>query len=330
MINSAYFVNQLFQVNERNFTDFALKLFRFQAANNPIYNKYLHYLQVNPASVLRIEDIPFLPISFFKHHRILTPPDISSVNFFESSGTTGQQRSRHYIADMNLYYQVSQTTFEKMYGNLSEFHVFALLPTYLERKHASLVAMVAHFIKGSQSSLSGFYLNNYQELIDQLAKAKKTRTVLLIGVSFALMELAEQYQPDLQGVVVMETGGMKGRRQELTRDELHQILSEKLHVDHIHSEYGMTELISQAYAPQKGQFQMPPWMKIYIRDINDPFHIDNQLRSGGINVVDLANIYSCAFIETQDLGRYNSMKATFEVLGRYDNTDIRGCNLLVL
>lgn len=324
-----YFADHIFQVNADNFTDFSLKLFRYQAVNNAVYRKYLQYLQVDPVAVTKIEDIPFLPISFFKTQQILTPQETRSATFFESSGTTGQQRSRHYVADMHLYHQVSQTMFERTYGKLSDFHIFALLPSYLEREHASLVAMVDYFIRQSQSEYSGFYLKNYQELIQNIRQAAGTGKVLLMGVSFALLDLAEQYQPDLQGVIVMETGGMKGRRKEITREELHAILSEKLNVDSIHSEYGMTELLSQAYARHSGIFKAPPWMKVLIRDINDPFSLDTRSRAGGINVIDLANIYSCAFIETQDLGRTNKIEETFEVLGRYDNSDIRGCNLMI-
>lgn len=330
MLDLAYFTKHLFGITSQTFTDFALKLFRFQAVNNPIYRKYLHYLQVNPESVVRIEDIPFLPIGFFKLHKIITPANTVVQTYFESSGTTGQQRSRHYVVDMDFYKQVSQAIFEQFYGKLTDYHVFALLPSYLEREHASLVAMADYFIKQSQSTYSGFYLKNYKEMIEKVEQARSSRKIMLIGVSFALLELAEQYQPDFQGVIVMETGGMKGRRKELTRNELHNILSEKLNIANIHSEYGMTELLSQAYAKQEGIFQTPPWMKILIRDINDPFYIDNQLRSGGINIIDLANIYSCAFIETQDLGRGNRTRGTFEVLGRFDNSDIRGCNLMII
>lgn len=330
MLDPVYFTNHLFQVTSENFTEFALKLFRFQAVNNPIYSKYLHYLQVQPVSVSKVEEIPFLPIGFFKTHQIITPADAVVQTYFESSGTTGQQRSRHYVVDVDFYQRVAQTIFERFYGKLTDYHVFALLPSYLERKHASLVAMANYFITQSQSAYSGFYLKNYGEMIDKIKQARSSRKVMLIGVSFALLDLAEQYQPDLQGVIVMETGGMKGKRKEITRDELHQVLTEKLNVDGIHSEYGMTELLSQAYAKKGGIFQTLPWMRILIRDINDPFCIDNRLRSGGINVIDLANIYSCAFIETQDLGRVNRETGAFEVLGRFDNSDIRGCNLIII
>lgn len=333
MENAKYFVDQLFSITRKTFADEALKLFRFQARHNTVYSKYLHYLQVDPTSVKDISGIPFLPISFFKTQQIISPQDQPAQTVFESSGTTGAQRSRHFVADIELYHRVSVSFFEQMYGKLSDFHVFALLPSYLERKSASLVAMADHFIKRSNSQHSGFYLNNYKALMHEIEQARQSRKVLLIGVSFALLDLAEQYHPDFSDIIVMETGGMKGRRKELTRGELHKILQEKFHADHIHSEYGMTELLSQAYAKQHGKFHLPPWMRILIRDINDPFDIHTSRpgreTSGGINVIDMANIYSCAFIETQDLGKLSLADHTFEVLGRFDNSDIRGCNLMI-
>ncbi len=331
MISPEYFTSRLFAVHAETFDDFALKLFRFQATYNLVYRKYLHYLKVSPAEVNAITAIPFLPIHFFKNHPILTPDGIKAEIYFESSGTTGQQRSRHYVADRALYHRVAETIFVQMYGKLSDYHIFALLPSYLERQHASLVAMASHFIRQSRSTYSGFYLNNTAELINKIKKAGNSRKVLLIGVSFALLDLAEQHQPDLHDVIVMETGGMKGRRKEMTRDELHTILRKNFNVTEIHSEYGMTELLSQAYARQAGKFRVPTWMKILIRDINDPFCLDQPPGvSGGINVIDLANIYSCAFIETQDLGRLLKEDHTFEVLGRFDQSEIRGCSLMVL
>lgn len=354
MENAKYFVDQLLRITPENFAEEALKLFRFQALHNPIYSKYLHYLQVDPTSVTDISAIPFLPISFFKTQQVMIPQDQPVQAVFESSGTTGEQRSQHFVADIEMYYRASASFFEQIYGRLSDFHVFALLPSYLERKNASLVVMADHFIKRSNSPHSGFYLNNYKALMHEIEQARQSRKVILIGVSFALLDLAEQYQPDFSDIIVMETGGMKGRRKELTRSELHEMLQEKFHTDHIHSEYGMTELLSQAYAKQEGRFHLPPWMKILIRDVNDPFDVHTSQktglsrpglarpaadpagfatagpsRPGGINVVDMANIYSCAFIETQDLGKLSSTDDTFEVLGRFDNSDVRGCNLMV-
>ncbi|MEK6479650.1 acyl transferase [Catalinimonas sp. 4WD22] len=333
MQTAHFFKDKLFSTNAQNFEEHALALFRWQAKYNSVYRQYLSHLGVKPENINKTTDIPFLPITFFKHHKVITQEvskDADAYTYFESSGTTGQQRSRHYLKDTEFYLRVCKTIFEKQYGALNEYHIFALLPSYLERQHASLVAMADDFIQQSKSSLSGFYLNNYEELLEKLDQAKQSdRKVLLLGVTFALLELAEKYRPNLKNVVVMETGGMKGRRKEMIRQELHQILKANLQVDHIHAEYGMTELLSQAYANQDGIFQSPPWMRILVRDINDPFSINQHQRYGGINVIDLANVHSCAFIETQDLGKYNTSTNTFEVLGRFDHSDIRGCNLMI-
>jgi phenylacetate-coenzyme A ligase PaaK-like adenylate-forming protein len=333
MQNARFFKDKLFKINAQNFEAFALSLFQWQAVHNPIYHAYLAHLGKKPGQVHQLSEIPFLPIRFFKDQRVVTEDTENTASdwtYFESSGTTGQQPSRHYVNDTAFYLQVCRSIFEQQYGQLQDFHIFALLPSYLERQHASLVAMTDYFIRESQSPLSGFYLQDYEQLIGQLDTAKKSkRQILLLGVSFALLELAEHYQPDLQGVTVMETGGMKGRRKELVREELHQILQRGLNVSQIHSEYGMTELMSQAYAHKQGLFRCPPWMQVFIRDINDPFYMDRNLRYGGINIIDLANVHSCAFLETQDLGKYHSLENTFEVLGRFDNSDTRGCNLMV-
>jgi len=333
MVNAQKFKEKLFNISVHDFEEQALQLFRWQAQYNLVYQQYIAHLGKDPAAVQAVHEIPFLPINLFKHHRIVSDDFASPAqqwHYFESSGTTGQEPSRHYVADVPFYHHVCRSIFEQEYGSLQEYHIFALLPSYLERQHASLVSMADFFIQGSQSELSGFYLDDYQTLIDHLATARKSeRKVLLIGVSFALLELAENYQPDLQGVIVVETGGMKGRRKEIIREELHQILQQHLNLEQVHAEYGMTELFSQAYAPQRGQFKSPDWMRVYIRDVNDPFCLDYNLRYGGINIIDLANIDSCAFIETQDLGRFHTSTNSFEVLGRMDNTDMRGCNLMV-
>ncbi|WKN32515.1 acyl transferase [Porifericola rhodea] len=333
MQNAQFFKDNLFSINAQNFEEYALSLFRWQAEHNPVYKLYIENLSIRVEEVKRLEHIPFLPIAFFKDHKVVSIDETEkteSYTYYESSGTTGQQRSRHYLADTEFYLKVCRQIFETQYGKLEDFHVFALLPSYLERKHASLVAMADHFIQLSQSDLSGFYLNEYDRLLAQIQEAKKTgRKVLLLGVTFALLELAENYSPKLEGVIVMETGGMKGRRKEMIRQELHYILTNGFQLNHIHSEYGMTELLSQAYAHYKGLFQCPSWMRVLIRDINDPFCLDQSLRYGGINVIDLANVHSCAFIETQDLGRYHHETGYFEVLGRFDQSDVRGCNLMV-
>jgi phenylacetate-coenzyme A ligase PaaK-like adenylate-forming protein len=314
-------------VNDSNFEDIAIRLFRFQAENSPIYKSYLHNLHVNPAEVNQLTQIPFLPISFFKTQKIQTGLWTPETEF-TSSGTTGAQTSRHLVADLSFYLEHAERTFERFYGSLQQYHILALLPAYLERTGSSLIAMIDHFIKRSDSEHSGFYLYNHKELVKKIEVLKSgSRKILVWGVSFALLDLAEQFEIDLSKAIVMETGGMKGRRQELTRQELHGFLNQRFNTHAIHSEYGMTELMSQAYSSGGGYYQMPPWMKVVIREINDPFNYLKN-RTGGINVVDLANFHSCAFIETQDLGK-TLETGELEILGRIDNSDVRGCNLLV-
>ncbi len=322
------FEHDLSNVNEFNFENIALSLFRWQAGENPVYRKYLTYLGVNPKSVSDIASIPFLPISFFKEHDVVTG-NWNEETVFLSSATAGMDQSRHKVRSKAAYLKNASDIFQHFYGNMSDYHFFALLPSYLEREGSSLVEMMRHFIARSQSDLSAFYLHHRDELIKQLQQTKVAqKKVLLMGVTFALMDLAEQTELDLSHCLVMETGGMKGRREEITREELHGYLCSRFNVKSIHSEYGMTELFSQAYSKGKGYFNSPPGMKVIIRDINDPFKTLNEEKTGGINVIDLANIYTCAFVETQDLGRIRQ-DGSFEVLGRLDNSDIRGCNLLV-
>lgn len=322
----------LFNITKETFEAYALRLFNYQAKHNLVYKQYIDYLNVTPSTISSLDKIPFLPIDFFKTHIVKT--DVwEPVAVFESSGTTAQVRSKHYVEDIDYYHRITESIFNQFYGRLEEYHVMALLPSYLERGNSSLVAMADHFIKKSNSPHSGFYLNDLEDLIKQIERVKlKGRSIILIGVSFALLDLAEQFDIDLKNSIVMETGGMKGRREELTREALHAVLCEQFNIKQVHSEYGMTELLSQAYAKEKGHFETPPWMRILIRDVNDPFDIrntENSKRAGGINIIDLANIQSCAFIETQDIGR-KITDNNFEVLGRFDNADIRGCNLLVL
>jgi phenylacetate-coenzyme A ligase PaaK-like adenylate-forming protein len=324
---------EIFSVQPKSFEKIALSLFQYQAKYNLIYQEYLQLLGVVPEKIRKSEHIPFLPIEFFKQHRIITAnayTDASpSSTIFESSGTTQQIKSKHYVSDINFYHSVAAQGFSLQYGNPENYHILALLPSYLERENASLVAMVQHFIQLSNSPYSGFFLHDFEKLITVLEKLKqRPGKTLLIGVSFALLDLAEQCSPHLKDVIVMETGGMKGRRNEIIREELHSILQHYFDIPAVHSEYGMTELLSQAYAPKGGRFNTPPWMRVFIRDMNDPFYLNNRLRSGGINIIDLANVDSCAFIETQDIGRYHTKEDTFEVLGRMDNSDIRGCNLM--
>lgn len=322
------FKSSLKNTNTSNFEEKALELFKYQSKHNQIYQKYIHNLNVARKKVNSINKIPFLPISFFKSHTIKTK-SWNEEQIFESSGTTENTTSKHFVISVNSYLDNAKVIFEQKYGDVESYHILALLPSYLERNNSSLVFMVDHFIKLSNSSISGFYLDNLDALEQALIKAyNSNRKVLLIGVSFGLLDFMDNYKFNMPELSVMETGGMKGRRKELIRSELHTILKEGFGVTTIHSEYGMTELLSQAYSKGNGIFEPPKTMKILIRDINDPFSYQPHGRNGGINVIDLANVDSCAFVETQDLGKMLH-DDTFEVLGRFDNTDIRGCNLLV-
>ncbi|MCK5028050.1 MAG: acyltransferase [Bacteroidales bacterium] len=322
-------LNDIFSIqNDDQFTDLALKLFNYQAENNPVYKEYLFHLGTNISEIDTLNKIPYLPIEFFKTHKLITGHEEPVKTFF-SSGTSGMQRSSHFITDIALYERSFLTAFENQYGKPENYCVLALLPGYLENESSSLVYMVDDLIKKSNHSKSGFYLNNLAELIQTLEFCKKQRQkVILLGVSYALMDLADKIPFSIPDTIIIETGGMKGKRKELTKKELHQYLSQKFGVETIHSEYGMTELLSQAYSVGGGKFHCPPWMKILIRDTYDPFSFLEKGKSGGINIIDLANINSCSFIETQDLGKVNSDNS-FEVLGRFDHSDIRGCNLLV-
>ena len=320
------FVPDLYPLNDHAFNEIALRMFRFQATDNPIYKEYLTYIGVASEGVTAVSQIPFLPITLFKSHAIITGhwrPEAT----YASSGTSGQPVSRHMIPSRDFYYRHCQRIFEDSYGPLSQFHVFCLLPSYLERTGSSLVAMASHFIAESHSPLSGFFLNDLERLVTQLEAIKDDRQVLLLGVTFALVQLAEQYDMDLHRCIVMETGGMKGRRPEITREELHEILKKSFNIQKVHSEYGMTELLSQSYSAGDGLFRCPASMRVVMKEVNDPFSAEIRV-AGIINVIDLANAHSCAFIETQDLGRMNQ-RGHFEVLGRIDASDARGCNLLV-
>jgi hypothetical protein len=322
------FKKNLFFINPHNFNQYALKLFKYQAIHNQVYKDYIRFLGIKVKNINEISNIPFLPIEFFKTHEIKTS-NWQEEKVFMSSGTTGQELSSHFVEDLDFYLKTSEKIFQNFYGPVGQYHVFGLLPSYLERENSSLIYMVDHFIKSSGSDLSGFYLHNYRTLVNQLQKAGNKK-ILLLGVTFALLDMAEQHSLQMPNLIVMETGGMKGRRPELVREEVHRKLKEAFHCDTIHSEYGMTELMSQAYSFGDGKFRPPPWMKVFIREINDPFQIDNRLKQGGINIIDLANYHSCAFIETKDLGRVNEAEGYFEPLGRFDNSDARGCNLMVV
>ena len=369
------------------FDSLALEIFQYQAKHNLVYKKYLQCLDIQIDKINKIEQIPFLPIEFFKTQTIISGEDETEITF-ESSGTTGQNTSRHHVKDPEFYLQIAEQIFETFYGKLCDFQIVALLPSYLERTNSSLVFMVEHFIKKSGNPNSGFYLDDHEELARVLEEGgkekedgreetresvfnRKSPKILLIGVTFGLLDFAESgtagvpvdlsFLQNIDNLIVMETGGMKGRRKELLREEVHEILTKAFHVKTIHSEYGMTELLSQGYSKGEGTFELPISMKIMLRDVNDPFQYITNSRSGGINVIDLANVDSCCFIETKDLGSWielstatllsvssqttkevvcedtdnnvswvsESSSSEFKILGRFDNSDIRGCNLMI-
>jgi phenylacetate-coenzyme A ligase PaaK-like adenylate-forming protein len=314
--------------SEEEFRQIALKVFRFQATNNPVYARFIELLNIDVNSVDHLEKIPFLPIEFFKSHKVVSTNEEAKA-IFTSSGTTGNLTSRHYVPDLGIYEDSFTKGFEAFYGPVKDYCILALLPSYLEREGSSLIYMMEKMIADSEHPKSGFYLHNHDDLIACVKELKaQNQKILLLGVSFAFLDLAEAHQLDLSDVIVMETGGMKGRRKEITREELHAYLTSRFNVDKIHSEYGMTELLSQGYSKGNSLFETPAWMKIRIRDAYDPFSYEKTGRSGGVNVIDLANLNSCSFIETQDLGKIHA-DGKFEILGRFDNSDIRGCNLLV-
>ena len=315
--------------SQEDFTTIALEVFKHQFKNNKVYRSFCDLLFAHPSSISTIEEIPFLPIQFFKSRKVLSSLD-EIQETFTSSGTTGSSTSKHLVTNINLYKESYLKGFAHFYGNIEEYTVLALLPNYLERQGSSLVFMVADLIKKSKKVESGFYLDNIQELANKLLELNRNgQKILLIGVSFALLDLIEMQQFNLKNTIIMETGGMKGRRKELVREELHTILQNGFGVTEIHSEYGMTELLSQGYSKGNGVFKTPPWMKILTRDTEDALSINASGKNGGINVIDLANYNSCSFIATQDLGKVYENE-TFEIIGRFDNSDIRGCNLMVL
>ena len=320
----------IFSINDHHgFISKTLEVFHFQYRHNTVYREFCNYLKTNPKSICQLEEIPFLPIEFFKSKKIRINNGKTQI-IFTSSGTTGAKTSQHVVTDISLYEKSFLKAFEHFYGPVSHYCILALLPAYLEREGSSLVYMVDSLITKSRHSNSGFYLNNLDDLKKQLMLLqKKGQKTLLIGVSFALLDLAETMRFPLKNTIVMETGGMKGRRREMIRSELHQILKNAFGVEQIHSEYGMTELLSQGYSKGHGIFNCPPWMKVLIRDTEDPLSIQKSGKNGGINIIDLANLNSCPFIATQDLGKVHP-NGSFEVLGRFDHSDIRGCNLMVV
>uniref|UniRef100_F4C9F0 Acyl-protein synthetase LuxE domain-containing protein n=1 Tax=Sphingobacterium sp. (strain 21) TaxID=743722 RepID=F4C9F0_SPHS2 len=319
----------IFQIrSSEQFEQVALQIFKKQASENGVYKEYLHYLNCNPNNISHTEEIPFLPIEFFKTKEVILDNQISQV-IFSSSGTTGMQPSRHLVSDLSLYEESFRRAFRLFYGDIKNMALLALLPSYLEREGSSLIYMVDDLIKDSNPQYSGYFLYDHRVLYERLKELQNLKIpTMLIGVTYALLDFVENYNISFKELIVMETGGMKGKRKEMIRDELHNILCTGFGVTAIHSEYGMTELLSQAYSQAKGVFACPPWMKVLIRDVNDPLTKLPKGLTGGVNIIDLANLNSCSFIATQDLGRVSSNNH-FEILGRFDQSDIRGCNLLV-
>jgi phenylacetate-coenzyme A ligase PaaK-like adenylate-forming protein len=315
--------------NQKQFEKIALKVFRFQYEHNLVYNEFCNLINVNVQKIKSVQQIPFLPIQFFKSHAVVSNSNPIQETFI-SSGSTGVITSKHLVTDVSLYEQSYRKGFSQFYGNIEDYVVLALLPSYLEREGSSLIYMVKDLILQSNNSESGFYLHNLDALIEKLNTLDSSgKNVILIGVTYALLDLIEKQNFQLKNTIIMETGGMKGKRKEMIREELHEQLCTGFGVSAIHSEYGMTELLSQAYSLGEGIFECPSWMQILIRDTEDALTYLENGKSGGINVIDLANFNSCSFIATQDLGRKKS-NTSFEVLGRFDNSDIRGCNLMVL
>lgn len=330
MFNITDFITSIFDSNLNNFDKLALQAFAYQFENNIVYQQYCKLNKIHDKqSVTEVAQIPFLPIQFFKNKKIISNKDAAEI-VFTSSSTSGIGQSSHYVTNLSLYNQAFLKGFEKFYGNIKDYCFLALLPSYLERSGSSLILMCHDLIAASKHSLSNFYLNNHQQLFEVLNDLKqKNQKTILLGATFGLLDFAENFQINFPELIVMETGGMKGRKKEITRFEIHSILEAAFGVSKIHSEYGMTELLSQAYSHGNGLFECPNWMQVKVSDNTDPFCFVSQNKSGVLNVIDLANINSCCFIQTQDLGRINQ-ENKFEVLGRLDFSDIRGCSLLTV
>ena len=319
---------RILESNDFDFEELALKLFKYQSEENSIYHEYLKHLNVQINSVTSLNDIPCLPIAFFKSHKVVTS-SFQHEAIFESSGTTATVKSKHYISSLSWYDNVSHKIFTGAYGSIEDHCFLALLPSYLERNNSSLIRMVQSFINKNKYKQSGFYNKNFDSLARQLQKNERDKiSTILFGVTFALLDFAEKCSMDLRNTTIIETGGMKGRRKELTRQEVHNKLKHTFGLKNIHSEYGMTELLSQAYSKNNGVFKSPSWMKIVINEMNDPLSKPIFDRLGRINIIDLANIDSCAFIQTDDVGKAHR-DGTFQVLGRIDGSDLRGCNLMI-
>ena len=328
MVNQEQWHHKVFGINANGFEALALEIFRFQAQHNPVYKAYIQALHIDPAGVQVLTDIPFLPIRFFKTHAVRTT-EFEPQAIFESSGTSGMTNSKHFVKTLSLYDIGFIKTFELFYGRTDSWCIIGLLPSYLERNNSSLVHMTDRLIAMSEHPQSGFYLDDYEKLTAIISEQeKKQEKTWLIGVSFALLDWAEIFSMELKHTTLVETGGMKGRRKEMIREELHEKLKKAFHVPVIHSEYGMTELLSQAYSKGEGIFNCPPWMKILIRDEEDPFVVKDA-GAGTINIIDLANVWSCSFIATDDVGKLNP-DGSFEVLGRVDGSDLRGCSLMLV
>ncbi len=330
MFKTNDFINNIFNSNLKNFDELTLQAFAYQFDNNKLYNQYCKHNKIeDKQSILNITQIPFLPIQFFKSKKIICGTANEEI-IFTSSSTSGQGESKHFVTDISIYKKSFFKAFEIFYGPIKDYCFLALLPSYLERNGSSLIMMCDELIKTSKHPLSNFYLHNHADLFEVLKELnnKKHKTILL-GATFGLLDFAEEFQVNFPELIVIETGGMKGRKKEMIRSEIHEILQNGFGVNKIHSEYGMTELLSQAYSNGDGLFECPPWMKVKISDNTDPFSFVNENKSGVINIIDLANINSCCFIQTQDIGKQNN-KGQFEVLGRLDFSDVRGCSLLTV
>ena len=319
--------DKIFNVDDKNFEQIAFEVFKFQYINNNIYKSYCGLLKKTPSNVGDISGIPFLPISFFKSHSVMCTKKYDKV--FHSSGTTNENLSKHYVSDINIYEQSFLKNFIDNYGDPKDYVILGLLPNYMENENSSLIYMVNNLIELSESNDSGFFLKEYDFIIEKMKSlARENKKIILVGVSYALLDLTESKNLNFENTIIIETGGMKGRRREMIKKELHETLKERTGLKKIHSEYGMTELLSQAYSKGDGIFSCPNWMRVFIRDINDPNFLYSNNKSGGINIIDLANINSCSFIATEDMGSLHK-NGNFEIMGRIDHTDTRGCNLLV-
>ena len=319
--------DKIFNVDYQNFDQIAFEVFKFQYKNNTVYKSYCDLLKKTPSNVENISRIPFLPISFFKSHSVICTKKYDKV--FYSSGTTNDNISKHYVSDINIYEKSFLKNFIDNYGDPKEYVILGLLPNYMENESSSLIYMVNNLIELSKSNDSGFFLKEYDHIIEKMKSlSRKNKTIIIIGVSYALLDLTINKNLNLENIIIIETGGMKGRRREMIKKELHETLKKRTGLKKIHSEYGMTEMLSQAYSKRDGIFSCPNWMRVFIRDINDPNFLYSNNRSGGINIIDLANFNSCSFIATEDMGSLHE-NGNFEIMGRIDHSDTRGCNLLV-